>query len=289
MKVAVITDSNSGITQGEAKKDGAFVIPMPFIVNDEEFFEDISLTQEQFYEKLAADADISTSQPAIGQVTELWDRVLKDYDEIVHIAMSSGLSESCNTAKNLAKDYGGRVQVVDNRRISVTQKQATFDAINMAKDGFSASEIKAYLERTAADSSIYIMIDTLKYLKKGGRLTPAAALIGTMLKIKPVLQIQGGKLDAFAKVMNAQVGKNKMIGAVKKDLRERFAQYVANGEMHLYVAYTNCRDKAEKFADEIRTEIPNVELTFVDPLSLSVACRIGSGALAVACARVYKK
>lgn len=289
MKVAVITDSNSGITQGEAKKVGAFVIPMPFIVNDEEFFEDISLTQEQFYEKLAADADISTSQPAVGQVTELWDKVLKDYDEIVHIAMSSGLSESCNTAKNLAKDYGGRVQVVDNRRISVTQKQATLDAISMAKDGFSASEIKAYLERTAADSSIYIMIDTLKYLKKGGRLTPAAALIGTMLKIKPVLQIQGGKLDAFAKVMNVQVGKNKMIGAIKKDLQERFAEYVENGEMRLYVAYTNCRDKAEKFADEIRSEIPNVELTFIDPLSLSVACHIGSGALAVACARVYQK
>lgn len=289
MRVAIVTDSNSGITQGEAKKVGAFVLPMPFIVNDDEFFEDINLTQEQFYEKLAQDADISTSQPAIGQVTELWDKLLKEYDEIVHMPMSSGLSESCNTAKSLAKEYGGRVQVVDNRRISVTLKQATFDAVNMAKDGFSAKEIKDYLERTAGDSSIYIMIDTLKYLKKGGRLTPAAALIGTMLKIKPVLQIQGGKLDAFAKVMNVQVGKNKMIAAMKKDFETRFADLVTNGEMELQVAYTNCREKAEAFANEIKAQLPNIKLTFVDPLSLSVACHIGSGALAVACARVYQK
>ena len=289
MKVAIVTDSNSGITQGEAKSIGAYVIPMPFIVNDEEYFEDISLTQEQFYQKLADGADISTSQPAIGQVTEFWDELLKEYDEIVHMPMSSGLSESCNTAKNLAKDYNGRVQVVDNRRISVTLKQATIDAVNMAKDGFTAKEIKDYLERTAGDSSIYIMIDTLKYLKKGGRLTPAAALIGTMLKIKPVLQIQGGKLDAFAKVMNVQVGKSKMIAAIKKDFETRFAEYVKNGEMELQVAYTNCREKAEAFASEIRAQIPNVKLTYIDPLSLSVACHIGSGAIAVACARIYQK
>lgn len=287
MKVAIVTDSNSGITQNEAKKIGAFVLPMPFIIGEDEYFEDINLTQEEFYQKLLTGDDISTSQPAIGQVTEFWDKILKDYDEIVHMAMSSGLSESCNTAKRLAEDYNGRVQVVDNHRISVTQKQATVDALNMAKDGYNAKEIKEYLEATAKDSSIYIMVDTLKYLKKGGRLTPAVAAIGTLLKIKPVLQIQGGKLDTYAKVMSVPAAKIKMIAAIKHDLETRFADLTAKGEMCLEVAFTNCRDKAEAFREEIEKEIPNVEMTFVDPLSLSVACHIGSGALAVACSRKY--
>ncbi len=287
MKTAIVTDSNSGITQIEAKKIGAFVIPMPFIIGEEEYFEDINLTQEEFYQKLLTGEDISTSQPAVGQVTELWDKILKEYDEIVHIPMSSGLSESCNTALRLAEDYNGRVQVVDNHRISVTQKQATLDAINLAKDGFTAQEIKSYLERTAKDSSIYIMVDTLKYLKKGGRLTPAVAAIGTLLKIKPVLQIQGGKLDTFAKVMSSQVGKTKMIEAIKKDLESRFKDFY--NEMQLYVAYTNCLDKAKVFKQEIEAAIPNVEVTMMDPLSLSVACHIGGGSIAVACARKYIK
>ncbi len=289
MKTAIVTDSNSGITQSEASKLGAYVIPMPFIIGEEEYFEDINLTQGEFYQKLLTGEDISTSQPAIGQVTELWDKLLKEYDEVVHIPMSSGLSESCNTAIRLAQDYEGRVQVVDNHRISVTQKQATIDAINMVKDGFNAKEIKAYLERTAKDSSIYIMVDTLKYLKKGGRLTPAVAAIGTLLKIKPVLQIQGGKLDTYAKVMSSQVGKMKMIDAMKNDLADRFKDYTLNGEMKIFVAYTNCLDKAEAFKNEIANAIPNVEITTVDPLSLSVACHIGSGAIAVACAREYQK
>lgn len=288
MKVAIVTDSNSGITQSESTVIGAFVLPMPFIVDEEEYFEDINLTQEEFYKKLEADADISTSQPAIGQVTELWDKILKEYDEIVHIPMSSGLSESCNTATRLAEDYNGRVQVVDNHRISVTQKQAVLDAVKLAKQGKNALEIKDYLLKTAKDSSIYIMIDTLKYLKKGGRLTPAAAAIGTLLRIKPVLQIQGGKLDAYAKVMNPQIGKQKMIAAIKKDLETRFAELYNNGEMSLEIAYTNCREKAEQFAQEVKSAIPNIELTYINPLSLSVSCHIGSGALAVACARIMK-
>ncbi len=288
MKVAIVTDSNSGITQSESTVIGAFVLPMPFIVDEEEYFEDINLTQDEFYKKLEADADISTSQPAIGQVTELWDKILKEYDEIVHIPMSSGLSESCNTATRLAEDYNGRVQVVDNHRISVTQKQAVLDAVKLAKQGKNALEIKDYLLKTAKDSSIYIMIDTLKYLKKGGRLTPAAAAIGTLLRIKPVLQIQGGKLDAYAKVMNPQIGKQKMIAAIKKDLETRFAKLYNNGEMSLEIAYTNCREKAEQFAQEVKSAIPNIELTYINPLSLSVSCHIGSGALAVACARIMK-
>lgn len=289
MKVAIVTDSNSGITQKEAKEmKDLYVIPMPFLVNDEEYFEDISLSQEEFYKMLGEDTDISTSQPSIAGVTDLWEELLKKYDEVVHIPMSSALSMSCETATNFAKEFNGRVHVVDNHRISITQKASCMDALALAKEGKSGQEIKDYLLKTKSDSSIYIMVDTLKYLKKGGRVTPAAAAIGTLLKIKPVLQIQGGKLDQFAKVMNEKVARQKMISAIKKDLQERFADLVANGEMILSCAYTNCRDKAEDFANQIRAEIPNIEVVWVDPLSLSVSCHIGSGSLAVGCMRKVK-
>lgn len=288
LKIAVVTDSNAGITQKEAEElKDVFVVPMPFTIDGEEYFEDINLTQDEFYKKLTDNADISTSQPSIGSVTELWEDLLTKYDQIVHIPMSSSLSMTCETAKNFAQNYDGKIQVVDNQRISVTQKQSVLDALNLAKEGKNAQEIKEYLEKTKRDSSIYIMVNTLKYLKKGGRVTPAAAAIGTLLKIKPVLQIQGGKLDQFAKVLNEKVAKLKMINAIKKDLKDRFSQYVENNEMLLFVAYTNCKDKALVFADEIRKEIPNVPLVYVDPLSLSVACHIGDGAIAVACARKY--
>lgn len=288
LKIAVVTDSNAGITQKEAEElKDVFVVPMPFTIDGEEYFEDINLTQDEFYKKLTDNADISTSQPSIGSVTELWEDLLTKYDQIVHIPMSSSLSMTCETAKNFAQNYDGKIQVVDNQRISVTQKQSVLDALNLAKEGKNAQEIKEYLEKTKRDSSIYIMVNTLKYLKKGGRVTPAAAAIGTLLKIKPVLQIQGGKLDQFAKVLNEKVAKLKMINAIKKDLKDRFSQYVENNEMLLFVAFTNCKDKALVFADEIRKEIPNVPLVYVDPLSLSVACHIGDGAIAVACARKY--
>lgn len=283
MKVAIVTDSNSGITQDEAKKlKGGFVLPMPFMIDDEEYFEDINLSQEDFYNKLNENANISTSQPSIGAFTELWDELLKEYDEVVHIPMSSGLSKSCETAANFAREYNGKVQVVDNKRISVTLKQSFYDALKLAEQGKNAREIKEILEETALEQSIYILVSTLKYLKKGGRITPAAAAIGTLLNIKPVLQIQGGKLDSFAKVMNEKVAKIKMIEQAKKDLENRFKTYVETGEMALYVAYTNCREKAELFAEQVKNEIPNVPVKLVDPLSLSVACHIGSGALALA-------
>ena len=288
-KIAVVTDSNAGITQVEAKEmKDVYVVPMPFMIDGEEYFEDINLTQEQFYQKLTEDAEISTSQPSIGYITELWDKLLKEYDYIVHIPMSSALSMSCETAKNFAKDYNGKVLVVDNKRISVTLKRSVYDALNLAKQGKSADEIKQILEETSLDSSIYIMVDTLKYLKKGGRITPTAAAIGTLLKIKPVLQIQGGKLDSYAKVLNDKVARIKMIEAIKKDLKERFSDLREKGEIDLMVAYTNCREKAEDFAMQIRKEIPDLNLTYVNPLSLSIACHIGSGALAVACTRVIK-
>lgn len=288
-KIAVVTDSNSGITQKEMKntKD-LFVIPMPFMIGEEEYFEDINLTQEEFYQKLLSNENITTSQPSIGAIVELWESILKDYDEIVHIPMSSALSMSCETAKNFAKQFNGKVQVVDNHAISVTLKESVYDALRLAKKGLYAEEIKKRLEENMNNSSIYIMVSTLKYLKKGGRITPAAAAIGTLLKIKPVLQIQGGKLDQYAKVLNEKTARIKMIEAIKKDLATRFKDYDKKGQMRLYIAYTNCKDKAEIFAQEIRKEFPTTPLTFVDPLSLSIACHIGDGALAIATSRVME-
>ncbi|MCL2719669.1 MAG: DegV family protein, partial [Lachnospiraceae bacterium] len=212
-KIAIVTDSNSGITQNESKEMGLFVIPMPFMINEETFFEDINLTQDEFFVKLESGSNVITSQPSPENVTNLWDEVLKDYDEIVHIPMSSGLSGSCQSAMLLAEDYHGKVQVVDNVRISVTMRQSVKDALKLINEGKSALEVKEILEEDKLNCSIYIMLDTLFYLKKGGRITPAAALIGTALKIKPVLQIQGDKLDAFAKARTAGQGKTTMINA----------------------------------------------------------------------------
>ena len=284
-KIRIVTDSNSGITQEEAKKLGVFVVPMPFLINGEEYYEDINLTQEQFYVHLRGDASVSTSQPSIASVTELWDELLKEDCEIVHIPMSSGLSETCHTAQSLAKEYNGKVHVVDNQRISVTQKQSVLDALKLAENGISASQIKEILEQTKRDSSIYIALDTLKYLKKGGRLTPAAALIGSILRIKPVLQIQGEKLDAFKKVLSLKQAKQEMIGAIKHDLSTRFAQFRANGEMTLSVAHTDNFAEADTFRKELERFFPDVPVLFVDPLSLSVSCHIGPGALAVTATR----
>ena len=287
-KVKIVTDSNSGITQAEAEKLGISVLPMPFLIDGEQYYEDINLTQTEFYAHLKNDAAVSTSQPAIGSVTDLWDELLCDGSEIVHIPMSSGLSESCHTAESLAKDYGERVQVVDNQRISITQKQSVYDAITLAKQGKNAREIKERLIKTTFDSSIYISLDTLKDLKKGGRLTPAAALIGTILKIKPVLQIQGEKLDAFKKVQTLKKAKDVMIAALRSDLETRFSEYVKNGEMTIAVAHTANDGEAALFGDELREAFPDIPLTFTDPLSLSVSCHIGPGALACACSRVVK-
>ncbi|MGN1060153.1 MAG: DegV family protein [Candidatus Coproplasma sp.] len=281
MKTAIVTDSNSGITQNEAKELGVFVVPMPFLIDGEQYFEDISLTQQEFYEKLKSDAQVSTSQPSAYDVGELWTKVLKDYDKIVHIPMSSGLSQTCATLANLAEtEFAGKVYVIDNQRISVSQRQSVMDAVAMVKDGKSAEEIRDYLMDTKMQSSIYIMVDTLKYLKKGGRLTPAVAAIGTLLKIKPVLTIQGFKLDQFAKVRKLADAKKTMINALIKDFDERFADLRKAGKMTISVAHTENFEEAKIFAEELKAVFPDVELTFIDPLSLSVSCHIGPGALA---------
>ena len=279
-KVAIVTDSNSGITQAEGKKMGLYVLPMPFYINEELFFEDITLTQEEFYEKLAGDADIKTSQPAPGDVMDMWDKALEEYDEIVHIPMSAGLSSSCDTAIMLSQDYDGKVQVVNNHRISVTQRRSVEEAKKLADAGRSAAEIKELLEATQWDSDIYITVDTLKYLKKGGRLTPAAAAIGTVLNLKPVLRLKGEKLDAFAKSRGWKSAKKTMLDAMEKDLTERFA----GQEMYLQVAYTCSAEEAEEWKAEVENRFPEYEV-HMDPLSLSVACHIGHGARAIACSR----
>ena len=283
-KIAIVTDSNSGITQAEAKEYGVNVLPMPFFINGETYFEDIDLTQEEFYEKLEGNADISTSMPAIGSVTDLWEQLLEEYEGIVHIPMSSGLSSSCETAIMLSQEYEGKVQVVNNQRISVTPKQAVLDAAELAKRGKNAEEIKVFLEETKFDSSIYIMVDTLTYLKKGGRITPAAAALGTLLKLKPVLQIQGDKLDAFAKARTVKQAKNIMIDAVKNDFKKRFGDEEGKN-MYLYIAYTKDRQTALEFKEQVQEAFPQAEITMTDPLSLSVACHIGPGSLALACAK----
>ncbi|MBQ7841097.1 MAG: DegV family protein [Lachnospiraceae bacterium] len=275
-KVAIITDSNSGITQMQAKQLGISVIPMPFFINEQLFLEDITLSQKEFYQYLGQDADIKTSQPAVGDILELWDQTLKEYDEIVHIPMSSGLSGSCQTAIAMADDYDGRVQVVDNKRISVTMKQSVLEAIELAKKGYSAKEIRDILERDGLKASIYIAVDTLKYLKKGGRITPAAASVGMVMNIKPVLQIQGGKLDTFAKVRGMKQARKKMLEAIEDDLNGRFAK----DKTYICGAYTCSDEEAEVWKQEIQERFPHHKV-YLDRLSLSVSCHIGPGALAV--------
>ena len=287
-KVAIVTDSNSGITQAAARELGVYVLPMPFMINEETYYEDINLTQEEFYEKLVSGVAIATSQPSPESVTGLWDQVLKEHDEIVHIPMSSGLSGSCQSAMMLAEDYEGKVQVVNNQRISVTQRQSCLDALLLASKGRSAVQIKEFLEADKFNSSIYIMLDTLYYLKKGGRITPAAAAIGTLLRLKPVLQIQGALLDAFAKARTINQAKTIMIGAVRSDMENRFGG-VSPDNCELCIAHTNNKEMAMQFKEEVEAAFPGFQVKEVDPLSLVVSCHIGPGSLALTCCRKLKK
>ena len=280
-KTAIVTDSNSGITQAQGKELGVFVLPMPFFINEELFYEDISLTQEQFYQKLEEDAQISTSQPSPGEVMDLWDNVLEEYEELVYIPMSSSLSKSCETAMMLAQDYEEKVVVVDNQRISVTMYQSVIDAMELVEQGVGAKEIKRILEEQKAESSIYLMVETLKYLKKGGRITPAVAAIGTVLNIKPVLQIQGGKLDTFSKVRGKNQGHKAMLEAIRKDLEQKFST-IPIEKMHFAAAYSGARTaEVDAWVEEIKKAFPKATVEMVAPLSLSVSCHIGAGALAI--------
>ena len=287
-KVAVVTDSNSGISQELADKMGISVLPMPFTIDGKEYFEGISLTQEAFYEYLKKDADIATSQPSPESVLNLWKELLKEYDEVLHIPMSSGLSGSCQTAIALADDFDGRVQVVNNHRISITQRRSVEDAVRLAEEGKSAREIRAILEETKLESSIYITVATLKYLKKGGRITPAVAAIGTMLRLKPVLTIQGERLDSFSKARTMRQARQTMIDAIKNDIEKRFGGLGARG-VYLDIAHTNNYEEAEDFKAEVEAAFPGYQVGFVDALSLSVSCHIGDGSLALAATKILDR
>ena len=284
-KIAIMTDSNSGITQTEAKEWGIQVLPMPFLINEELYYEEISLSQKEFYERLSdSSIDISTSQPSPESVTNAWDELLEKAEEVVYIPMSSGLSGSCQTAIMLSEDYDGKVQVVDNQRISVTQRQSVLDALMLAEKGKSALEIKEILERERFESSIYIMLDTLKYLKKGGRITPAAAALGSALRLKPVLQIQGDKLDAFTIARTKKQGVSKMLAAMEDDVRKRFGGMENCSNIHFEVAHTDNETAALEFSEQVKKHF-GVEDVVICPLSLSVSCHIGAGSLAIACSK----
>ena len=285
MKIAVVTDSNSGITQAQAKEMGITVLPMPFMIDGETYYEDITLTQEQFYQRLKDNSDISTSQPTPDSIMKLWDELLKEYDQIVHIPMSAGLSGSCATAMMLAgeDEYEGKVFVVDNHRISVTQYQSVKDTMMLADMGMDGAQIKKCLEETAADSVIFVTVDTLKYLKKGGRITPAAAALGTLLRIKPVLIILGEKLDSFAKARTMKQAKTLMMNAIQKELDERLHDSECK-DCHLAIAHSDNEEAALEFKKEVEERFPDADI-YLAPLSLSVACHIGPGSLALTATR----
>lgn len=286
-KIAVVTDSNSGITQAQGREMGIWVLPMPFYINDTLFFEDVTLSQAEFYQRLAEDADVKTTQPAPGDVTGLWDQVLEKCDELVYLPMSSGLSSSCDTAVMLAQDYGGRVQVVNNQRISATLRRSVEDALALAAAGKSAGEIREILEAVKFDSDIYITVDTLKYLKKGGRLTPAAAAIGTVLNLKPVLRIKGEKLDAFAKTRGWKAAKKTMLDTVKEVMARDFPECRGPEDLQIDAVYSGAREDALDWLEEVRSAFPGWPVA-LSPLSLSVACHIGPGSRAITVTKIVK-
>lgn len=284
-KVAIITDSSSGIMQSETNED-LFVVPMPFLIDEEEYYEGVNLSKDQFYEMLLNDRKISTSQPSYDEVTKIWNKALETHEQVVYIPISSSLSNSCNSASFYAKEgYQGKVYVVDNQRVSIVQKASVYEALELAKQGKNAEEIHKHLVETKDHNSIYIMVPTLKYLKKGGRVTPAAAALGALLSIKPILQIHGGKLDSYAKVMNIMQAKQRILAAIKKDIETKFMDLKSQNKLKLYIAHTNNIEIAEKFKLEVQKEFPDIEIASIDELALVVACHIGPGSIALSVTR----
>ena len=288
-KIAITTDSNSGVLPNEYKDKNVFVLPMPFIINGGQYFENVNLTQAQFYDFMKNNASVSTSQPSPGDLLDFWEDLLKEYDEIVHIPMTSGLSQACNSATRFAKEYGGRIQVVDNKRISVVLKESILDAIELVKQGKSALEIKQVLEENALDFAIYISVNEMKYLKKGGRITGAAAMIGTLLGLKPVLKLGGEKIDKFALPKSQRKAKEVIKEAIRKDIDSKFKQYEENGELVISVAYTDNKEIAEELKQDLIATFPKLTFGFCEPLSLSVSCHVGPGTIGVAIVRSLVK
>ena len=280
MKIAIATDTNSGITAMEGEKLDVFVLAMPVNLEETIHYEGIDITSEQLYDAMRQHRDVSTSQPSPGQLMELWDGILaKGYDEIVYIPMSSGLSGSCQSAALFAQDYDSRVQVVDNHRISVTQKESVISALRLVEQGYDAGQIRDFLEKHAYDASIYITVDSMEYLKKGGRVTPAAATLATVLNLKPVLTIQGDKLDAFAKVRGMKLAESKMIEAIHQDRAERFKD-VPESRLLIETAGTlENGELAEHWRQQVQAEFPFAKVSYAN-LPCSIACHLGMNSVA---------
>ena len=280
MKIAIATDTNSGITASEGEKLGVFVLAMPVNLEETIHYEGLDITSEQLYDAMRQHREVSTSQPSPGQLMELWDGILaKGYDEIVYIPMSSGLSGSCQSAALFAQDYDSRVQVVDNHRISVTQKESVISALRLVEQGYDAGQIRDFLEKHAYDASIYITVDSMEYLKKGGRVTPAAATLATVLNLKPVLTIQGDKLDAFAKVRGMKLAESKMIEAIHQDRAERFKD-VPESRLLIETAGTLENEAlAESWRQQVQAEFPFAKVSYAN-LPCSIACHVGMNSVA---------
>lgn len=279
MKVAIATDTNSGIQANE--NPNIFLLPMPVIINGQTYFEGIDLCSYELYEAMKLHKDVSTSQPAPGQVLDFWEKIFEyGYDEIVYIPMSSGLSSSCHSAMKFAMDYDGKVQVVDNHRISVTQKESAYTALRLAQQGYPAKEIKDYLEECAYHASIYIMVDSLEYLKKGGRITPAVAAFATVLNLKPVLTIQGERLDTYAKARGMRKAKAAMINAIKKDRSNRFSN-IPDSCLQIDTAGTiENKEYSQQWLHMVQSEFPNLSITY-SQLPCSIACHVGVNAIGI--------
>lgn len=275
-KIAILTDTNSGIHPDQAAQYGIHLIPMPVIIDNETYFENASITQDEFFQRLREGACVSTSQPAPGTLMDCWEGLLERYREILYLPMSSGLSGSCHTAAMLAEEYDGRISVVDNHRISVTLRQSVLEAKHMADQGKTAREIAAYLERDGLEASIYVAVNTLEYLKKSGRVTAAGAAIGTILNIKPVLQIQGGKLDAYKKVRGMRPAMQAMIDGLKQNQAGRFA----GQRMTIRAAYSGDSEAGKIWQAELQKAFPEYDIG-LDPLPISISCHTGEGALGV--------
>ncbi len=283
MKTAVMTDSNSGITPEEGKKIGIYSLPMPVIIEGDVFYEGKNITQEEYYGAMTSGKNVTTSQPSPGDVMDMWDGILKEgYEQVVYIPMSSALSASCHAAIQLSEEYDGKVQVVDDHRISVTMRESVLEAKWMANQGMTAEEIKKKLEENAYNSSIYIAVDTLEYLKKGGRVTAAGAAIGAVLNIKPVLTIQGEKLDAFTKVRGMKKAELKMLEAIEEDLNTRFAD-VDRKQLRLGAAGTfQKQEDADQWYNIVKDTFENeIDDIYYDSLSFSIGCHVGPNAIGI--------
>ena len=283
MKTAIVTDTNSGISASQAEAMGIHLIPMPFFIGGETYYEGKDISHALFFEKMADGVEVSTSQPSPADIIALWESLLEDHDAVLHFPMTSGLSGSCASAKALAREYGGRVLVVDDKRISVTLMQSVRNALTLLAQGKTAGEVRDILEAESYDSSIYIAVNTLEYLKKSGRVTAAGAAMASILSIKPVLQIQGDKLDAYKKVRGMNHAKTVLMNALRKDLDTRFKDL----EMNVFAGYSG-GDSAlgEVWLEEVQREFPEYEVELIS-LPLSICCHTGEGALGVACAKKW--